>query len=187
MDVLTKAYFSFTQSFRNGSIVEKKEGKKQLLSVTTIKTLERPGKIKKCIREDVYIRPWSLYYIFWTYIYVHGIQRVKRQICKNFIKNAFSRPSGLSPSGLSPSGPTGAEASSETVGPRDRGFLRGHNHWEDQSGNNIFSSKKAPGPDGFKPIVLKNLNEKSAIFLTELGQLIFEWVGVFWKFLQGSN
>ena len=31
-----------------------------------------------------------------------------------------------------------------------------------------FGSKKAPGPDGFKPIVLKNLNEKAVIFLTSL-------------------
>ena len=31
-----------------------------------------------------------------------------------------------------------------------------------------FGSRKAPGPDGFKPIVLKNLNEKAVIFLTSL-------------------
>ena len=31
-----------------------------------------------------------------------------------------------------------------------------------------FGSKKVPCPDGFKPIVLKNLNEKAVIFLTEL-------------------
>ena len=31
-----------------------------------------------------------------------------------------------------------------------------------------FGSRKAPGPDGFKPIVLKNLNEKTVIFLTSL-------------------
>ena len=31
-----------------------------------------------------------------------------------------------------------------------------------------FGSRKAPGPDGFKPIVLKNLNEKAVIFLTKL-------------------
>ena len=31
-----------------------------------------------------------------------------------------------------------------------------------------FGSRKAPGPDGFKPIVLKNLNEKAVIFLTVL-------------------
>ena len=31
-----------------------------------------------------------------------------------------------------------------------------------------FGSRKAPGPDGFKPIVLKNLNEKVVLFLTSL-------------------
>ena len=31
-----------------------------------------------------------------------------------------------------------------------------------------FGSRKAPGPDGFKPTVLKNLNEKAVIFLTSL-------------------
>ena len=31
-----------------------------------------------------------------------------------------------------------------------------------------FGSRKAPDPDGFKPIVLKNLNEKAVIFMTEL-------------------
>ena len=31
-----------------------------------------------------------------------------------------------------------------------------------------FGSKKAPSPDGFKPIVLKNLDETAGIFLTEL-------------------
>ena len=31
-----------------------------------------------------------------------------------------------------------------------------------------YGSRKAPGPDGFKPIVLKNLNEKAVIFLTSL-------------------
>ena len=31
-----------------------------------------------------------------------------------------------------------------------------------------FGSRKASGPDGFKPIVLKNLNEKGVIFLTSL-------------------
>ena len=31
-----------------------------------------------------------------------------------------------------------------------------------------FGSRKAPGPDGFKQIVLKNLNEKAVIFLTAL-------------------
>ena len=32
----------------------------------------------------------------------------------------------------------------------------------------FFGSRKAPGPDRFKPIVLKNLNEKAVIFLTLL-------------------
>ena len=34
-----------------------------------------------------------------------------------------------------------------------------------------FGSRKAPGPDGFKPIVLKNLNEKAVIFLTSLNKM----------------
>ena len=34
-----------------------------------------------------------------------------------------------------------------------------------------FGSRKAPGPDGFKPIVLKNLNEKAVIFLTVLHKI----------------
>ena len=83
--ILTKAvFFFYPVSFASGSIV-KKGRKKQLLSATTVKTRERPGKIKKCIREDVYIRPWLLNHDFWTYIYiyiyiyiyVHGIERVK--------------------------------------------------------------------------------------------------------------
>ena len=61
-----------------------KKGK--LLSATTVKAHERPGKRKKqlswgCIYtcivsehgfKDVYICPWSPNYVFWTYIYVHG-------------------------------------------------------------------------------------------------------------------
>ena len=31
-----------------------------------------------------------------------------------------------------------------------------------------FGSRKDPGPDGFKPIVLENINEKVVIFLTSL-------------------
>ena len=31
-----------------------------------------------------------------------------------------------------------------------------------------FGSRKAPGTDGFKPIILKNLNEKAVIFSTLL-------------------
>ena len=27
--------------------------------------------------KDVYIGPWSLNHVFWTYIYVRGIERVK--------------------------------------------------------------------------------------------------------------
>ena len=37
-----------------------------------------------------------------------------------------------------------------------------------------FGSRKVPGPDGFKPIVLKNLNEKAVIFLTELYKMSME-------------
>ena len=67
--------FIFYPVVREWLYCKKKEGKKQLLSSTTVKTRERPGKIKKCICEDVYIRPMNHY--FWTYIYVHGIERVK--------------------------------------------------------------------------------------------------------------
>ena len=45
-----------------------------------------------------------------------------------------------------------------------------------------FGSKRAPGPDGFKPIILKNLDEKSVAFLTETyklsvlrGQIPLKW------------
>ena len=34
-----------------------------------------------------------------------------------------------------------------------------------------FGSRKGPGPDRFKPIVLKNFNEKAVIFLEELYQM----------------
>ena len=59
--------------------------------------------------------------------------------------------------------------------PRGRGFGLGMEDFIDyintekvRNTMRSFGSKKAPGPDGFKPIVLKNLNEKAVIFLTEL-------------------
>ena len=38
-----------------------------------------------------------------------------------------------------------------------------------------FGSRKAPAPDGFKPIVLKNLNEKAAVFLASLYKMSIRW------------
>ena len=46
-----------------------------------------------------------------------------------------------------------------------------------------FGSRKAPGPDGFKPIVLKNLNEKAVIFLTSLYKMSIrtQQIPSFWR------
>ena len=75
---LTKVYFSFTWLFASGSIVKKRKEKK-LLSATTVNTPEGLGLTKMSFGEDVYIRPWSLNHVFWTYIYVHGTQRVNHE------------------------------------------------------------------------------------------------------------
>ena len=47
-------------------------------------------------------------------------------------------------------------------------FLEYINNEKVRNAMRSFGSRKAPGPDGFKPIVLKNLNEKPVIFLTSL-------------------
>ena len=45
-----------------------------------------------------------------------------------------------------------------------------------------FGSRKAPGPDGYKPIVLKNLNEKAVIFLTSLYKMSIRTQQIpFWR------
>ena len=46
-----------------------------------------------------------------------------------------------------------------------------------------FGSRKAPGPDGFKPIVLKNISEKAVIFLTSLYRMSIrtQQIPSFWR------
>ena len=62
-----------------------------------------------------------------------------------------------------------------------------------------FGSRTAPGPDGFKPIILKNLNEKAVIFLTSLykisistQQIPSSWrkmdvIFIIYSYIQGAN